>query len=396
MAVTRKRILISAMLLGTAALLYVWLRPAPISVETALAQRGPLLVTVDQEGQTRAHDRFVVSAPVAGRLSRVELDDGDPVTLGQVLAVIDPAPLGPRERAEVTARIEAAQASRRAADAALKRAGADYSLAREELRRAEQLAKEGIIPQKQLDQAQNTETVSAHELDAARFRSQAAGYEVKIAMAALLAVDTAPGDARRLVRLLSPVRGRVLRVTEKSERVVPAGTPLLVLGDPSKLEVVVDVLSTDAVKIRPGAPVFLEEWGGDHPIRARVRLVELYGFTKLSALGIEEQRVNVIADFVDSPGRLGDGYHVEARIVVWQASGVLKVPASALFRRGGGWSVFAVRDERAVQRDIQVQHRNQYEAEISGGLADNAEVILHPSNDVEDGTRVQPNTNRSR
>jgi HlyD family secretion protein len=390
MTVRRKRIIISAAGLGLISLVGIALRPSPLKVDAAAAERGSLLVTVDEEGQTRAHDRFVVSAPVTGRLLRIGLDDGDPIGFGQPLAVIDPAPLGPREREEVTGRVEATEALRREAEARLEHARADYGLARRDRQRAEQLAKDGIIPARQVEEAQNAEVSSGHELEAAKFRLQAAAYEVNIAKAGLLAVETAPGDARRLVKLRSPVRGRVLRVTEKSERVVSAGTPLLVLGDPAKLEVVVDLLSTDAVKVLPGAPVLLEGWGGDHPIHARVRLVEPYGFTKVSALGIEEQRVNVIADFVDSPGPLGDGYRVEARIIIWQGEDVLKVPASALFRHGQGWSVFAVENGRARRQDVEVGHRNPFEAEIASGIAPGARVILHPANDIQDGVRVQP------
>lgn len=387
---THKRLIIAIAGLALIVLLGIVLRPSALKVDVARAARGPLLVTVDEEGETRAHDRFVVSAPVAGRLLRIGLDDGDPVRLGQELATIDPAPLGPREREEITGRVEATEALRREAEARLEHARADYDLARRDRARAEQLAKGGIIPVQQVEQAQNAEVSSAHELEAAKFRLQAASYEVNIAKAGLLAVQTAPGDPRRLVKLLSPVRGRVLRVTEKSERVVSAGTPLLALGDPAKLEVVVDLLSTDAVKVSPSAPVLLEGWGGDQPIHAKVRLVEPYGFTKVSALGIEEQRVNVIADFVDSPGPLGDAYRVEARIIIWQTDNVLKVPASALFRHGQGWSVFMVDSGRARRQDVEVGHRNAFEAEIRSGVASGAQVILHPANDIADGVRVQP------
>jgi HlyD family secretion protein len=183
----------------------------------------------------------------------------------------------------------------------------------------------------------------------------------------------------------------VLRVIEKSERVVPMGTPILILGEPGQIEVVADVLSTDAVKIRPGATVLLDGWGGDHPLRARVRLVEPYGFTKVSALGVEEQRVNVISDFVDSPGPLGDGYRVEAHIVIWTSQNVLKVPLSAVFRRGQGWSTFVIAAGRARTRNIEIGHRNESEVEILSGVAEGEQVILHPSNQLAEGTRVRTN-----
>jgi HlyD family secretion protein len=185
------------------------------------------------------------------------------------------------------------------------------------------------------------------------------------------------------------VRGRVLRVIEKSERVVTSGTPIVVVGDPSKLEVVVDLLSTDAVKVRPGTAMLLENWGGEAAIRARVRTVEPSAFTKVSALGIEEQRANVVADFVDPPAPLGDGYRVEARIIIWEAESVLKVPSSALFRHGDGWSVFVVESGNAVRREVEIGHRSQFEAEVLKGIEEGAQVVLHPTNQISDGSRVE-------
>jgi HlyD family secretion protein len=178
-------------------------------------------------------------------------------------------------------------------------------------------------------------------------------------------------------------------VLEKSERVVPAGTPILSVGDAAKLEIVVDVLSTDAVKVSPGMPVLLENWGGEQPLRACVRLVEPSGFTKVSALGIEEQRVNVIADFVDAPGRLGDGYRVEARIVIWQAENVLKVPSGALFRHGQDWNVFAIENGRARARQVEIGHRSAFDAEVLRGIEEGTEVIVHPSNEIANGMPVK-------
>ena len=196
-------------------------------------------------------------------------------------------------------------------------------------------------------------------------------------------------SATRLVTLRSPVRGRVLRVIEKSERVVTSGTPIIIVGDPHKLEIVVDLLSTDAVKLKPGAAMLLENWGGEAPIRARVRTVEPSPFTKVSALGIEEQRANVVADFVDPPGPLGDGYRVEVRIITWETDVVLKVPTSALFRNGDGWSVFAVENGKAIRREVEIGHRSQFEAEVLKGIEEGAAVIAHPTNQIADGARVE-------
>ncbi len=192
-----------------------------------------------------------------------------------------------------------------------------------------------------------------------------------------------------MISLHAPIAGRVLRVVEKSERVVQAGAPLVVLGDPGKIEIVTDVLTTDAVNIKPGAIVFLEGWGGDRPLRAKVRLVEPAGFTKISALGVEEKRVNVIADFIDPPDGLGDGYRVETRIVTWESPDVLKIPGSATFREQDGWSVFVVDRERARRRAIQIGHRNQTEAEILSGINVGEDVILHPSNQLREGVRIR-------
>ena len=196
-------------------------------------------------------------------------------------------------------------------------------------------------------------------------------------------------DGAPCIDVRSPVAGHVLRVHEESERIVAAGTPLLEVGDPGDIEVVVDVLSADAVRIRPGAPVAIEDWGGEQPLEARVRLVEPSGFTKVSALGVEEQRVNVVADFVDGPGALGDGYRVEARVVVWEAPDVVRVPGSALFRRGDAWHVFVVERGTARLRRVEVGHRGSFEAELLAGLEPGERVVLHPSDRVQDGVRVR-------
>jgi HlyD family secretion protein len=239
-----------------------------------------------------------------------------------------------------------------------------------------------------LEQALNAEASSSAELEAARFRAEAAASDERIARAALIAIDREPLSGERIVTVRAPVGSRVLKVVEKSERVVAAGEPLVILGDPGRLEVVVDVLTTDAVRVKAGDPVLLEGWGGEAPMRARVRVIEAGAFTKVSALGVEEQRVNIVADFVDPPGALGDGYRVEARIIIWEAN-VLRVRSSALFRRGDGWSVFVVQAGRAHRRDVEVGHRSQFEAEVLGGLEQGDEVVVHPSNKLTDGARVQ-------
>ncbi len=382
------KILFAAASLVVLAFLVYALLPSAISVETAKVGRGPLRVTIDEEGEARAHDRYTVAAPVAGRLARVELHDGDDLLRGQVLASLYPVPLGPEERAELTQRIAAAEARQKEAEAQVERARVTHVQARQEKERVEGLSKRNLISAQSLETAVNAEAAAAKGLEAARYEAQAATAEVQIARAGLMALETGENGSR-VVRLRAPVKGKVLRLLEKSERVVTAGTPLMTVGDPARMEIVVDVLSTDAVKIAPGMPVLLEEWGGEAPLAARVRTVEPAAFTKVSALGIEEKRVNVVADFVDLPGPLGDGFRVEAKIVIWEADSVLKAPSSALFRSGEGWSVFTVEGRRAHLREVTPGRRGSFETEILKGLQVGETVVSHPSNELQDGARVK-------
>lgn len=364
--------------------------PGPIPVEVTKVRIGPLQVTVDEDGETRAHDRFIVSAPVAGRLARIELHEGDPIARDQAVAELWPLPLSGREREEQLARISATEAQLREASERIHQARASYEQARRERARMEKLAAGGFVAQQEAEQARLAESTSANELDAARFRERSVEADLKAARAALLALDTSRGSGARVI-VRSPIAGKVLRIPEKSERVVAAGTTLITVGDPNRIEIVVDLLSTDAVKVKAGMPVLLEGWGGDRPLRARVRVVEPYGFTKVSALGVEEQRVNVIADFVEATESLGDGYRVEAKIIIWSSDRVLKVPVSALFRQGEDWTLFAVEGGRARRRTIQLGRRGALEAEITKGLTSGEIVIRHPSNDLTEGARVKVN-----
>jgi HlyD family secretion protein len=384
---TRRTLFLVLAALAVASLVFVLMRPSPVPVETSRASRGLMRVTVDEDGETRAHDRFVVAASIPGRLLRVQLEEGDVVRENDIVAKIEPLPLNQQQREEVLGRIQAAEAAKRQADARAAHAQEDHAQSRRDLARAEQLGREGVISSQQLELARNAAITSAQELEAAQFGAQTAASEVKVARSGLLGMD-AGSAAHTVIALRSPVAGRVLRVLEKSERVVTAGTPVLVLGDPARIEVVTDVLTTDAVNVKPGAPVFLEGWGGDHPLRAKVRLVEPAGFTKISALGVEEKRVNVIADFVDLPNGLADGFRVETRIVTWEGPDALKVPSSAAFREGEGWAVFVVENGRARHRAVEVGHRNQSEVEILRGLSAGDQVILHPPITLRDGGRV--------
>jgi HlyD family secretion protein len=356
------------------------LLPDPIPVETAKVERGPMSVTVESRGETRVRDRFVITAPISGRVARIGLREGEQIDRGDVVARITPLPMDSRQRSGAEARVSAAAALARQAAAAVQTAEAAWQLARRERSRVETLAREGVSAEQALDQARTEEELAQRELQAARQRAQAASSDLEAARAALI---SAPVEVR------SPVSGRLFRIPERSERIVNAGTPILEIGDAALLELVIDVLSQDAVKISAGDRVIVEQWGGDRPLHGTVRLVEPSAFEKISALGIEEQRVNVIADIADAPPELGDAYRVEAKIVVWESDNVLKVPVSALARAGDEWSVFVVKDDRAVRRVIEVGHRNALEAEVLKGLLPGELVIEHPSFEIREGVRVE-------
>ena len=390
----RRRALVLALAAagGLGGLLWL-LRPAPVRVELGVVDRGPLEVTVDEEGRTRVRNRYVIAAPVAGGLERISLDAGDAVAAGAAVARVSPAPLDPRATAQAEARLEAAIALRGEARARVGQAKAALAQAQRDLQRARTLAAAGTVSDQGLEQAELAHASRVEELHGAREAEDAAAHEVQAAEAVLLAAGGgAPTTSTRgkdaFVEVRSPATGHVLRVFEESQRVVSVGTPLLEVGDPSDLEIVVDVLSADAVKIRPGAEMRLGAWGGEGTLRARVRRVEPSGFTKLSALGVEEQRVNVIGDFVDPPGALGDGYRLEARIVVWRADDVVRLPASALFRSGEAWHVFGVENGRARLRAVEVGQRGVEAAEVLSGIEPGSGVVLHPTDRVADGVRI--------
>jgi HlyD family secretion protein len=369
----------------------VWPEAAP--VDLAAVERGPLQVTVEDEGETRVRERFVISAPVTGRLRRIELEPADPVQRGQVVAVLQPVPpalLDARTRAEAAAAVEAARAARGRTQAERARAQAAAAQAASELKRQSQLAKSGIASAEALERARTEAEAAEQALRAAQFAVASAEHELERAQAALRQASGEGGG--RDVELRSPVAGTVLRRLRESEAVVPAGEPLLEVGDPRQIEIVTDLLSADAVKVRAGQPVLIEQWGGDVPLRGRVRHVEPSGFMKVSALGVEEQRVNVIVDFEDPKQAepLGDGYRVEVRIVVWEAADVLKAPTSSLFRRGEDWAVFVAEGGRARLRRVQIGRRSGLEAQVLGGLQPGERVIVHPADTLGDGQRVAP------
>ncbi|HET7250307.1 MAG TPA: efflux RND transporter periplasmic adaptor subunit [Gemmatimonadales bacterium] len=367
--------------LAAAAFFVYSLRPAVVPVEVTAVIRGPLRVTIDEEGRTRVRDRYVVVAPVAGRVGRITLEEGSPVTRGMAVAHLSAAPLDPRSREEAAARQRAAEDAARAATATVSEARAGLAQAVRSRARAESLFAQHLLSTEQREQAAVAETTAIRQAEAADFHAQATAHDVEVARAALAT------GATPVMALASPVRGQVLRIPERSERVVAAGTPLLELGDPRRLEVVVDLLSEDAAKVKPGDRVLIERWGGDRPLEAHVRVVEPSGFTKISALGVEEQRVNVVADLDETPPQLGDGYRVEARVVQWEGV-ALKVPASALYQEGNQWRVFVVESGRARSRVVQVGHRNPDEAEVLSGLSLGDRVIRQPTDKISEGSRV--------
>ncbi|MEP0548179.1 MAG: HlyD family efflux transporter periplasmic adaptor subunit [Rhodothermales bacterium] len=374
-----------------------------IEVEAVRVERGPLSVAVVEEGRTRVRDRYVVAAPVTGRLARIAVDEGDPVAEGDLIARLYPTPTDSRTLGVARAQAAAAEARRREAIARLDEAQARAEQLEREAARTAALVADSILSNQEGEQAALAVATARQQVRAAEATRRAAEADLAAARAAL--TGASPQDEGLAVPVYAPSAGRVLRVLEENERVVPAGTPLVEIGDvgggyveegsggsstaTGGLEVVVDVLSEDAVRIAPGAPIRIEEWGGDGTLEGRVRLVEPDAFTEVSALGVEEQRVNVIADLFDPPPSLGAGYRVEAHIVTWQGEGVLTVPTSALFQREGTWAVFAVEDGEAALRTVRVGHRSAEAAEIVEGLAEGDAVILFPSDQIEDGVRVR-------
>jgi HlyD family secretion protein len=364
--------------------------------ETAVVARGPLAVTVEEEGRTRVRDRYVLYAPVAGYLRRVELDVGDAVEAGAVLATLDPlrpATLDQRSRAEAEARVAAARAELTRREAAARQAEAEAELATSEFARTESLLARNLVSRSQFDEAKSRMRAAAAAQRAATAAIDVGRYELDAALASLrFTASGQPGRSLEAVPVRAPVAGRMLAIHQESAGVVASGQPLLEVGDPAGLEVVVEVLSRDAVRIAPGGRVLLERWGGETPLEGVVRTVEPTGFTKVSALGVEEQRVRVIADLASPPEswqRLGDGYRVEASFVVWESADALIVPASALFRSDDGWAAFVVEGGRARERAVTPGHGSGLLTEVGAGLEEGTTVIVHPGDAISDGVRVR-------
>jgi HlyD family secretion protein len=394
--------------------------PEPAEVDLAPVRRGDLRVTVDEDGKTRIREKYVVSAPLVGRLLRINMDPGDAVVAGKtLLATIqprDPELLDARTIAQSEAQVQAAEATLRRVEPMLKEAQDAQAFAEKELVRGRQAVRGAAISQAELENLELLYRHASEELRSTKISEEIARFELQQAKAALLRSRPRPednADNSNTVKvidgeegemadfngnggwnftIISPITGRVLRVFQESAAVVTAGTPLLELGDPLDLEVEVDVLSRDAVNIHPDAEVLLEHWGGSDVLKGRVRLVEPQAFTKISTLGVEEQRVNVIIDLVDPPEdrkTLGDGFRVEARIVVAEADNVLIVPTSALFRVGDKSALFVVKDSTVHQQIVKIGRQNGLEAEVVSGLNEGDQVVIHPSDQIEDGVAVR-------
>ncbi|GAB4237080.1 MAG: HlyD family efflux transporter periplasmic adaptor subunit [Elainellaceae cyanobacterium] len=425
--------------LAAAGAVIVLFRPTPTAVDLATIEQGELEVTIAEEGKTRVRDRFVISAPVAGRMQRITLEEGDQVEAGQVVAQIDPLPLNSEVRSlqaqiaemqaqrsgvetlrpkaaalsQAEARIRAAEAAAAEASAQVAEAEARLEQARRDRQRAESLYQNGAIARQNLEDAQLEETTRAQSLEVAQRavdRAQAQVRDASEEVQRLQAEQQDPDyllevyDARmrsleaelanrvdeaQRTEIRSPETGQVLRIQQKSQQFVEAGAPLLEVGNPNQLELVVDLLSSDAVQVNPGDRVRVEQWGGDRPITGRVQRVEPAAFTEVSALGVEEQRVNVIVELDEIPTNLGDQYRTETQIIVWESDDVLTVPIGALFRCQEGWCVFTVQDGQAQRTPVEIGQRNQIAAQVQQGLTAGDQVILHPSEGIQDGTKVR-------
>jgi len=349
--------------------------------------RDTLRVIVTEEGRTRVVERYVVAAPVAGRLARITLKEGDDVRAGTLVAQIYPTPESPRNVGVALAQVIGAEARQREAAARMADAEVQAEQAAREEQRYRTLLQDSVIGRHEYEQYQLASNSARHRVVASRSALRAAEAEATARRVAL--VGSNPQSATGpTVRVYAPNTGRVLRLLEESERVIPAGTPLVEIGDVEGLEVVIDVLSEDAVQIDPGAPVLIEAWGGEGTLHGEVRLVEPAAFTEVSALGVEEQRVNVIVDMFDAPPNLGAGYRLEAHIVTWAAADALTVPTNALFQENGNWTVFVIARGRAAQRTVRIGRRSAESAEVLDGLEEGDEVILFPSDQVDDGVKV--------
>jgi len=398
-AITRRLMLWIPVLLITGIAIAMLFRPVAVPVDLVTVEHGTLSVTITDEGKTRVKNVFVVSAPVPGLMRRIDLEPGDLVKAGEtVVARIepsDPSFLDVRTQAEAQAAVRAAQAAEKYAAAQVRRAEAELDFAEAEFSRYQGLAERNTVSENDLDAARRRARTSSAALEEAKASLNVSRSELEQARAKLMTPNTARGsrgEECECINAYSPVSGAILRVLKKSEGVVASGTPLVEIGDPTKLEIVVDLLSTDAVRVEIGQRALIEAWGGKSILKGTVTRIEPFGFTKISALGIEEQRVNVRIDLIDPPDqwvRLGHGYRVEPRIILAEADDVITVPRAALFRDGDRWAVFVAENDQAVLRIVELGLANAFAAEITTGLAVGEQVVLQPSDRVSAGSRLK-------
>ena len=394
MRVTGRHIGIAAGLLALAGIAAWLLIPAPVPVETAAVTKGRFVASVDEDGKTRVRERYTVAAPLAGRLSRIRFKVGDQVQVDDAVAAITPSPaplMDPRTRREVEERLGTAEANLERAKAVVERARAQSDQANTDLTRTRTLAQQGVATTQAHERAELAVRLADRDLRAAEFQDHAAEHEINQLRALLARYGNDSSGQSESWNVTAPVAGVVLKITQESETIVQPGTPLLDIGDARDLEVVVDVLSTDAVEIRSGANVTIDHWGGEGKLKGRVRRVEPAAFTKISTLGVEEQRVNVLVDILSPPeqwARLGDAYQVDVQITVFARHDATIVPSGALFRLGESWNVYVARDGRAELRQIELLRRSGRLAAVASGLTPGEEVIIYPSDRVASGVRV--------
>lgn len=367
-----------------AGILIAVMMPSPLTVDSESIRRSELTITLDGEGMTRVRDSFTVASPVNGRVERITLEEGDLVQKNSVVARVTPPPLNAREFEEAQARTRSAEAVLEAARAGERQVKVDLDQAARKFNRYRSLYQKGAVAAETFEDVRTAWEVLQKQHQAALLNVESAHYDLE---AARSTIDQSVSG--KTVDILAPDSGKVLRVLEKSERVVSAGTPLVEIGNPRDMEVVIDVLSTDAVKVEPGLMVQVEEWGGGSMLPGVVRTVEPAAFTKISALGIEEKRVNIIVDLEEPESKLGDNYRVQAKIILWRGDDILRVPVSSIFRSGKGLNVFVIKKGKAVKQPITIGHRGAYYAEVLDGLAEGDMVVVHPTNDLEDGMRVK-------
>jgi len=368
-------------------------KAAPVWVDVATVKRGPLSVTIEEEGKTRVIDRYIVSSPVAAYARRIDLKVGDQIKQGQSLMQLEPLPsavLDSRSRAAAKARIEAAKSAFDASREQAAAAQAEHELAQLEYNRIVNLCKVQCASKDEEDQALTKLRSSQAYEQSAQFAADVAHHQLEAAQTALAYAGTTNGEHQ--LTIASPINGSVLKIVRESEGVVGAGEALIEVGNPTQLEVEIDVLSSDAIRILPGTKVLFERWGGVEALQGQVRTIEPVGFTKVSALGVEEQRVLVIAELTSAPEqwqRLGDGYRVEASFILWQEDDVLTLPASSLFRFKEGWAVFVIEGDSAKRTKVELGQRNGLTAQVLSGLTQGQQVVTHPSEAVDDGIEVQ-------